>query len=110
MRLPNGEHAIVPLEKLEDYCLNPEHPRGRHKARVFASVLGITIDNAELLQAALVSAAATADALAGEIDAYGQRFVIEFDMEGTAGRTLVRSVWIIRHGDDIPRLTSCYVP
>jgi hypothetical protein len=109
MRLPNGEHAIVPLEKLEDYCLNPNHPRGQHKARVFAAVLGITIANADPLRTALLTAAATADAAAGETDAYGQRYVLDFDMQGPTGRALVRSSWIIRHGEHIPRLTSCYV-
>jgi len=41
--------------------LNSEHPRGKHKARVFAT-LGITAENAEELRAALLTAAATADA------------------------------------------------
>jgi hypothetical protein len=40
MKLPNGEASIVEIEKLWDYCLNLDHPRGRHKARVFLSVLG----------------------------------------------------------------------
>lgn len=43
MRLPGGEHAVVEIKKLRGYCLNPLHPRGRHKARVFSSVLGLTI-------------------------------------------------------------------
>ena len=38
MKLPNGERAIVDCRKLDEYCLNPHHPRGRNKARVFASV------------------------------------------------------------------------
>jgi hypothetical protein len=29
--------------------LNPDHPKGKHKARVFQSVLGITVDNADRL-------------------------------------------------------------
>jgi hypothetical protein len=41
MKLPNATHAVVDVAKLRDYCLNPGHARGRHKARVFASVLGI---------------------------------------------------------------------
>jgi hypothetical protein len=41
MSLPNGERAIVDERKLREYCLSAVHPRGRHKARVFASVLGI---------------------------------------------------------------------
>ncbi len=49
MKLPNGDKAEIPIEKLINYCLNPEHSSGKHKARVFKSRLGITQDNAELL-------------------------------------------------------------
>ena len=31
-RLPHGDQAILDMRKIEDYCLNPLHPRGRHKA------------------------------------------------------------------------------
>lgn len=62
MRLPNGDQAIVEIVKLQEYCLRPTHPRGRHKARVFAAVLGLTADNAELLRDALLRAALTEDA------------------------------------------------
>ena len=37
MKMPGSEAAIVDLAKLTGYCLNPEHPRGKHKARVFAA-------------------------------------------------------------------------
>jgi hypothetical protein len=30
-KLPNGEKAFIPLEKLVDYCLNPHHARGAGK-------------------------------------------------------------------------------
>ena len=49
MKLPNGNHALISIEKLRGYCLNPEHPSEKHKARVFASALGITAQNAENL-------------------------------------------------------------
>ena len=35
MKLPNGAKATIPEGKLEDYCLNPFHPDGKHKAKVF---------------------------------------------------------------------------
>ena len=57
MLLPNREQAVVDLAKLSDYCLNPDHPRGRHKARVFASALGLTLADAESLRATLLSVA-----------------------------------------------------
>lgn len=40
MQIPNCERAIVDIVKLRDYCLNLDHIRGRHKARVFLNVLG----------------------------------------------------------------------
>jgi len=40
--LPNADLAQVSEAKLRDYVLNPAHPQGGPKARVFAAVLGIT--------------------------------------------------------------------
>ena len=42
MILPNPSSAVFDIEKLRDYCLDSEHPRGTHKARVFESALGMT--------------------------------------------------------------------
>jgi hypothetical protein len=55
MKLPHPGRAVVEIEKLRDYCLSMSHPRGRHKAKVFESVLGITADDAEELRQALLS-------------------------------------------------------
>ncbi len=54
MKLPNGERAAVDLEKLTDYCLNPDHPRGKHKARVFLGACGFAAENAELMREQLL--------------------------------------------------------
>jgi glycosyltransferase A (GT-A) superfamily protein (DUF2064 family) len=108
MKLPNGERAMVELEKLQTYCLNQHHPRGRHKARVFAAV-GILEEHAAQLQKALLEAAQTGDAEVGTPSPYGSRFVVDFDLLHE-GRTIrIRSAWIIRSGEDLPRLTTCYV-
>lgn len=109
IRLPNPENAVVDIRKLLDYCLNPEHPRGRHKARVFSAALGLSADEAEELEGALLSAARSAEAVATEEDEYGQRYVVDFEMSTAAGSATVRSAWIVRRGGDFPRLTSCYV-
>ncbi len=108
MRLPGGEGAIVERQKLTDYCLAPDHPRGKHKARVFAA-LGFTAGNADELRAALLHAAATADAQPAGSDEFGDRYVLEFEIEGPRGAGTVRSTWIVRHGETAPRLTSCFV-
>jgi hypothetical protein len=109
VRLPNAENAVVDVAKRRGYCLNPRHPRGRHKARVFASALGIRAEEAEVLRDALLSAAREAEAMPAERDAFGQRYVLDFPMNGAAGLRMVRSRWIVRSGEDVPRLTSCYV-
>jgi hypothetical protein len=36
----------IPLDKLYEYCLNPEHPRGGYKAILFEQTLGISRKNA----------------------------------------------------------------
>ena len=109
MRLPNGNQAIVETVKLQEYCLSPTHPRGRHKARVFAAVLGLTADDTELLRDALLQAALTEDAIPTDQDEFGQRYVVDFQMQGPQGTAIVRSGWIVRTGEQFPRLTSCYV-
>ena len=75
MQLPNGERAIVPMEKLRDYCLNPIHRVGSHKARVFEAVLSLTAADAEVLQQWLWSVARSDDAVPGKHDAYGHRYI-----------------------------------
>jgi len=109
MTLPNPEQAVVELAKLRDYCLNPDHPRGRHKARVFGAALGLSADDADSLREVLLTVVLDHDATPTEQDSYGQRFVADFRMEGPTGPVGVRSSWIIRVGEDFPRLTSCYV-
>lgn len=109
MKLPNGEKAIVDIVKLRDYCLSTQHPRGRYKARVFAAALGLSAKDAEVLRQALLDAARKEDAEATEQDDYGQRYVINFTFTGPSGQAGIRSSWIVRRGEEFPRLTSCYV-
>jgi hypothetical protein len=109
MQLPNPENAVVDLKKLRDYCLSAEHPRGRHKARMFAAILGFTAKDAEELQQALLSAAHTYEAFSMGGDDYGQRYAVDFPMDGLGGTAAIRSLWIVRHGENFPRLITCYV-
>ena len=109
MTMPRGDAAVVDLEKLTVYCLNPEHPRGKHKARVFRAALGIGAEHADQLRAALLEAAATGDARPSTVDQFGARYVVDFEMQGPSGTGIVTSTWIIRRGESTPRLTSCFV-
>ncbi len=106
MKLPNRVQAVVDVAKLRDYCLSPDHPRGRHKARVFGARLGITQDHVEELRSALLVAATNEEATPTDQDVCGQRYVVDFKMRGSKGEAMVRSTCA---AEDFPRLTSCYV-
>src|SRR5262245_23941878 len=108
MKLPNAELAGIDIRKLRDYCLNPAHDEGQHKARLFAAALGMTADDAEELGAALLQAVLAHEAQLGRRDDYGQRYVVDFPLEWRGRRALIRSGWFIEHGSDTPRLTTCY--
>jgi hypothetical protein len=109
MRLPNGDRADLGT-KIEGYILNDSHPEGRHKARLFASILGITPSNAGILRRALLAAAATSDAAepAGSNE-FGRRYTLRVRISTTLGSATVHSGWIVLEDEDFPRLTTCYI-
>ena len=110
MKLPNGANAVVDIGKLRDYCLSAQHPEGRHKARVFLSVLGLTsADAAKLREIFLTAALENNGASVIEADQYGCRYSLDAHVTLGSREALVRSAWIIKTGEDFPRLVSCYV-
>ncbi len=109
MKLPNGGQAFIDERKIIEYCLSEEHDDGRHKAHLFRRLLGIGMDNAELLLDALLEGAAGEDAVPGKLDHYGQRYTIDFTLHGPGGTATIRSAWIVRTGEQFPRLVSCFI-
>ena len=109
MKLPNGDRAVVAIEKLRGYCLHPGHQRGRHKARVFAAALGLTQADADWLRQALLEAVSKFDCELGKMTPHGQRYVVDFPVSRHGQSARVRSVWNIRPDEDFPRLVTCYV-
>jgi hypothetical protein len=108
MLIPNAEDAVVDISKLRDYCLNPEHIDGRHKARLFASILGITADHAEELRQILLGVVRAQDAQLGRQDEFGQRYTLDFTIEWQNRSATIRSGWIVEHSSGVPKLTTCY--
>jgi hypothetical protein len=80
------------------------HPRGRHKARVFRSRLGLTAGNADVLRIALLDAARNRqnDLRPTDIDESGQRYLLDFEMTVGPGTATIRSAWIVLAGE------TCY--
>src|SRR2546421_10975492 len=94
-RLPNSDQLILDLRKLQDYCLSPTHPRGRHKARVFREALGLTGDDAVWFRDTLLAAAKSADAIELDSDALGQRWRVDVAIARQDRRVMVRTLWIV---------------
>lgn len=113
MKLPNADRAVIEIEKLRDYSLNPNHPKGKHKARVFLAALGLKADDAEQLREKIMEAILISEAIEQQPTSYGRRFIVDFYLTGfdkfVATTVTVRSAWMIRNNEDFPRLTSCFI-
>jgi hypothetical protein len=109
MRLPNGDRAVVDDRKLLQFILSPSHPHGRTHAHLFDRLLGINLTNADVLRQALLQAAATGDAILGEMSDFGQKYEIRFTFSGPRGVYNVLSVWMIESSGDVPRLVTAYI-
>ena len=108
MKLPGGGQAVVPDGKIEAYCLSVEHPEGRHKARVFAAALGLTLVHAAFLKRRLLEAARDAEAERVGITPFGTLYRIRFMLEFRNRTAMIRSGWIVGP-DGVPRLTTAMV-
>jgi hypothetical protein len=108
MTLPNASSAVIEIEKLRDYCLNLDHARGKHKARVLRAALGITEDDSELFRRKILEGVGNGHCEEGESDDYGTRYSVEMSIEMNEMQATVRTGWIVRAGEDFPRLTTCY--
>lgn len=109
MIIPNANRAVVDIRKLRDYVLNPLHERGKHKARVFASVFGLTANDAETFREYLLQVVQTHEAQLGTRGNYGQMYWIDLELTWNDVTENVRITWIIRYHEDFPRLVSCFV-
>lgn len=101
--------AIIDPVKLRDYCLSPEHPRGKHKARVFHSVLGLTQDDWNCLGKMIRANLATSEWVYDGKDQYGRKFHVDMQIHHLGRSATIRTLWIVRNVEQFPRLTSCFV-
>lgn len=108
--LPNAEKAIIDPNKLTSYALNPQHPEGGNKAKVFEAALGYNQSNADLLIGKIQQGVTSNPAVMGVKDQFGQRFTVDMPITGPNGNTvMVRTGWILDTGATVPRLATTYV-
>ncbi|WP_460116584.1 hemagglutinin repeat-containing protein [Pseudomonas sp. S2_C03] len=107
--LVGSNRAVIDPRKLTDYALNPDHPVGGNKARVFESVLGFTKGNSDLLMKQLQEGVMKNTPTPGKVDQYGARFTVDIPVTGPNGSGVVRSGWIYKPGSNTPELTTIFV-
>ena len=108
MKLPNGRHALIPMSKIVGYCLNTNHHTGKHKARVFASALGITASNAERLQTLVRKAAIEGEVVSQLETNTGQQYKVDWEVPDS-DQVILRTIWEIASSSSHPRLVSAFI-
>ncbi|TMK84002.1 MAG: hypothetical protein E6G57_15340 [Actinobacteria bacterium] len=108
--LSGAEDAVVDAVKVYDYALNPDHPVGGDKARVFESALGFTRSNADLLIGEIRAGVLSRPAQPGIADEFGARFTVDIPVVGPNGSSaVVRTGWIYDPESEFPRLVTLFV-
>ena len=106
-----GDVVTIDVEgKLRGYALNPLHPTGKNKARVFKSALGFTQAGAENLEKQIREQVRTSEWKEAGTSDFGKKYTVDVEVHGKNGKTAtVRTGWIVEAGAVVPRLTSAYV-
>ena len=108
MRLPQAQLAIVNREKITDYLLNPAHPDNGGKARFFACCGFVSERWSELAESLKAMAIAT-EVTERVQSIHGTKYALDGPLVTPVGASApVRTIWIIDHGSDIPRLVTAY--
>ncbi len=99
--------VVIDPRKLTKYALNPDHPTGRHKARVFKAALGYNQSNYQSLLDQIADKALESEVIPGRVDQFGQRVRVDLEISGMEGqRVIVLCVWmIVSHGDEAHLVT-----
>lgn len=106
--MPGVEAAVVDAAKIRDYLISTSHPVGRFKSAFFMA-LGYTAVEWATLARALRIHAAENEAVATEINEYGQKYEVRGKIQGPSGRAAtVVAVWIVLHGEDFPRFVTAF--
>ena len=108
MKLPNRNDAIVSEEKITGYLLSNTQHQGRHKAAFFRR-FGFAVDDWRVLAEALRAHVMEHEVARTSDSPHGIRYTVEGELTTPQGRRpLVRTVWVVDHGTEVPRLVSAY--
>lgn len=108
MDLPNKDRVVVEAEKVRNYLLSEAHPDGHGKAEFFAAK-GFRQERWHELADALRQVARENSVTKRMTSPHGQKYIVDGILRTpSGGSTLIRTVWIVDAGGDIPRLVTAY--
>jgi hypothetical protein len=84
-------------------------PKGRHKARVFHVAFGIGRDDSAGLVDEFLEAARTGVASPAGADESGPRWSIDVAISRQNKRAVLRTIWMVRVDEAVPRSVTCWV-
>jgi hypothetical protein len=94
--------------KIVEYLLNPAHPDNGGKAPFFV-MLGFRREDWETLAVALRQLASGSPISQSMETIHGKKYIIDGAIKTPIGKMpVVRTVWIIDKGEDVPRLVTAY--
>ena len=108
MYLPNAANAYIPPAKIRDYLLSMESRRGRSKARYFIR-FGFRREEWQQMADALLRHGASYAVVNIEETQYGPTYAVDGIIRTPDGRNpRVRTVWMIRYGENAPQFVTAY--
>jgi hypothetical protein len=107
LKLPNYEDAVIDIRKLRDYALNPSHPEGRHKAKVFMSALGVTGADSQWLASAILQSLPDGEAVQTDSTPWGRLYRVDLPIVRGGRCAVVRTGWLC--SGFTTKLTTCFV-
>jgi hypothetical protein len=108
MDLPHKDRVILEAEKVRAYLLNETHPDGYGKAEFFRAK-GFCQDNWTELADALRQVEREGVVMKSMTSSHGQKYIVDGLVKAPNGQTvLLRTVWIVDAGVDVPRLVTAY--
>jgi len=108
MKLPNGDRPEISMQKIFGYCLNFNHDKGKDKARVFQSRLGITVQNADRLVELIQIAAVEGEVVQEGNTKFSKEYKVDWEIPNTGGVEL-RTIWEVSIEFGYPRLISAFL-
>lgn len=106
--LITSKNTEIADAKLTQYALDPNHPKGKDKARVFQSALGYNQSNYKALIENVHRNLSAAPAYFRGSTPYGDKYEVNLSLQGPNGKIAnVLTAWMVKDGK--ARLTSIYV-